>query len=150
MIESVRQYVQLTISGQAYLLPSAASLSIEQRESLIQNVGQDGPIVAWHESRGTRWPAYAVGADLGPGASGNWQRAVFLRATPVPVGLAADEIHLVPPQSGIEVVPFFPLGRPVGFAGHLFNGARVDEEPAMLLLEPNALVAHLLALGGSR
>jgi hypothetical protein len=149
MIESVRQFLQVMISGQAYLLPSAASLSIEQRESLIQNA-DGGSIVAWHESRGSRWPAYEVGADLSAGSSGTWQRAVFLRAAPVPIGLAADEIHLIPPQSGIEVMPFFPLGRAPGPAGHLFNGARVDQEPAMLLLEPNALVAHLLALGGSQ
>ncbi len=150
MVEPVRQYLRISIDGQSYLLPSAASLSIEQRYSLTPNPGANGPIVAWHEARGTKWPAYAVGADLRAGTVSNWQRAVFLPATPTPVGLAADEIQLIPPQSGIEVMPFIPLGRAAGGAGHLFNGARVDAEPAVLLLEPNALVAHLLAMGGSR
>lgn len=150
MVEPIRQYLRISINGQGYLLPSAASLSIEQRESLTLNVGANGPVVAWHQARGAKWPAYAVGADLHAGTVSNWQRAVFLPATPTPVGLVADEIQLIPPQSGIEVMPFISLGRAAGHTGHLFNGARVDEEPAVLLLEPNALVAHLLAMGGSQ
>ncbi|MEJ2106526.1 MAG: hypothetical protein P8X48_04225 [Acidiferrobacteraceae bacterium] len=149
MVESVRQYLRFTIEHRSYLLPSGATLSIEQRESMFLNPDQNAPIVAWHEARGARWPAYGLTAELRQGVAPRWQRAVFLPANPTPVGLVADEIQLIPPQTGIEVMPFSPLGRTPGYAGHLFNGARVDEEPAILLLEPNALVAHLIAMGGT-
>lgn len=147
MADPVRQFLRITLGGVAYLLPSAASIAIEQREAL--SGGDGGARVAYRESRSGRWPAYGLDGQLKPGMQPAWQRAVFLNASPIPVGIAADDVQLVPPQARIDVVPFTPVGRPPASGIHLFDSARVDGERPELVFSVAGLVAYLQGLGPS-
>ncbi len=142
----VSQYLCLVLGGTEYLLPGAASVAIEQRHSLLPENGS-GPLVAWRQTRQGRWPAYGVDASLRPVRPANWQRAVFLDAGTVPVGLAVDEVHLLG-RTDLQVVPFTPLGAPPTRSGHFFSAAWIDGHKVTLVLEPRNVVEFLRGLGG--
>jgi hypothetical protein len=141
-----RQFLRITLGGIGYLLPSAASIAIEQREVLAKGAGGSAP-AAYRETRSGRWPAYGLDGALNPGVQPDWERAVFLHASPLPIGIAADDVQLVPPQAGIDVVPFTPVGRPPASGMHLFDAARVDGERPELVFSVAGLVAYLQSLG---
>lgn len=140
------QYLCLVLDGAEYLLPGAASVAIEQRDALLPEKGS-GPLVAWRQTRQGRWPAYGLGASLRPGRPANWQRAVFLDTGAVPLGLAADEVHLLG-RTDLHVTPFTPLGPAPTRAGHFFSAAWVDGHKVTLVLEARSLVEFLRGLGG--
>ena len=75
-----------------------------------------------------------------------WQRAVFLDAAPHAVGLAVDEVHLLP-RAETVISPFTPLGLAPTHHGHLFSGAWVTGNRLVLVLEPQALIAYQQGLG---
>ena len=139
------QFLCLIIDDAEYLLPGAASIAIEQRHALVaENVAS--PVIAWRQTRQGRWPAYGITATLQRGRPANWQRAVFLAAGAQPVGLVADEVHLLG-RTDIQVIPFTPLGPPPTRAGHLFNAAWVDGHKVTFVLDPRGLAELLRGFG---
>jgi hypothetical protein len=144
--QNIRQYLRLKLDGAVFLLPSTASLAIEKRESLTSSA--DSTLVAaWRETSSGRWPAYSLDSLLQPVPGGNWTRAVYLNATPHPIGLVADEVQLIPTDV-LQIVPFNPPGSAPTTLGHLFNGAHIEGDDVFLALEPNALITYLGSLGG--
>lgn len=141
-----KQYLRLNFSGGAYLLPSTAGYTIEQRDSLQLNDNTGSRVSAWRTVRASRWPAYALDADFRPIRRNEWQRAVFVEALPYAIGIIVDDVHLLPRQQA-QVTPFTPLGQKPTRAGHIFTGAWVTERELMLVLDPQALVVFLQGLG---
>ena len=121
-------------------------MAIEKRETLAMDTSRS-IVSAWRESSAGRWPAYCVDDDLIPSLRQDWVRAVFVQAQPRPIGIIGDEIQLVTVDS-LDVTPFTPLGPPATSAGHLFSAAYVRGDSVSMVLEPQALVSYLTALGG--
>lgn len=143
------QFLRLGLGEATFLLPSSASLAIEQRDNLTAGDSGAGAVTAWRVSHNARWPALHLDQNLRLVANGNWQRAVFLESDPYPVGLIANEVQLLP-RSAVHVEPFTPLGSPRSRFGHLFSGAWVDGARVVLVFEPRALADYLHQLEGSR
>jgi hypothetical protein len=143
------QYLRLTLQRASFLLPSAASLAIEQRDALALENGP-APLAAWRSSRQGRWPAYCLDAKLKPARRADWQRAVFVAASAAngAVGLAVDEVQLLT-RTDLHVLPFTPLGAPPTRFGHLFSAAWVEGADVTLVLDPTVLGAYLHGLGGA-
>lgn len=141
------QYLCLIVDDAEYLLPSAASLAIEQRDALTPDNGL-GAVVAWRQTRQGRWPAYGVNASFQVSRPRRWQRAVFLDAGSTSVGLVADDVRLLN-RANMRVVPFTPLGAPPTRTGHLFNAAWVGDRGVTLVLDPLNLVGFLRSLGSA-
>lgn len=143
-----KQYLRIGLQGVDYLLPNSTSYAIEKREQLEIN-DRDTLVAAWQVTPSGRIPAYSLDADLNPVARHAWQRAVFLQAGGQTLGLVADELQLLP-RDEVRVEPFMPLGPAPTASGHLFGGAwvRAGQLP-VLVLEPRALAAYLMHLGGS-
>lgn len=139
------QYLRLVIDGTDYLLPSAASLAIEQRDSLAPG---SGSVAAWRQGRAARWPAYALHKSFQLGLPGKWQRAVFLDARPHPVGIVAEEVQLLG-RVEMHVAPFAPLGPPPTPHGHFFNAAWVDGTRVTFVIDPRPLAGYLMSLGAA-
>lgn len=146
MVDS-NQYLCLVLQGAEYLLPSVASVAIEQRHVLL-DAGDSGPVVAWRQTRQGRWPAYGVDASFKPSRPADWERAVFLEADSQPVGFVAEEVHVLARQD-VHVVPFVPLGPPPTRFGHFFNAAWVDGQKVTFVLDPRSLAGFLRGLGGA-
>ena len=146
MSADIKQYLRIEIDGQTYLLPNAASVTIEQRDSLIGNDNSDSNVAAWRDIKSQQWPAYCLDRRLNVSRRDDWQRVVFLEAKPNPVGIMADEVQLLP-RTEMLVTRFSPLGNPPTKAGHIFSAAWVHEDRAILVFEPNALIAYLQNLG---
>lgn len=143
-----KQYLRLRIGAAEYLLPGATGYAIEQRENLAVEDAA-GPLVAWRTVRGRRQPAYVLDGALRPAAHRDWQRAVFIEASPGQgAGFVADDVHMLP-ESEITVASFEPLGSPPTSAGHLFGGAWLADKRVVLVFEPRALVAYLQSLEGA-
>jgi hypothetical protein len=142
------QYLRIVLDGLDFLLPSGASIAIEQRHSLIEGNGSE-PAVAWWETQGNRCPAYRLDHDLRLTRDDNWQRAVYINARPHAVGLAANEIQMMP-RSDYTVETFHPPGKPHSAHGHLFSAAWVNGNEVLLVLDPQALAGYLLGLGNGR
>jgi len=140
------QYLRLQMGGASFLLPSGTGYTIEQRENLTTNKSPEGNVAAWQSLRSTRLPAYCLDAMLRVTRHHNWHRVVFLDALPHAVGLAVDEVQLLPRADTI-VTPFTPLGHPPTRLGHLFAGAWVTGNRLMLVFDPKAIVAYLQGLG---
>ncbi|HEU5338303.1 MAG TPA: chemotaxis protein CheW [Sulfuricaulis sp.] len=140
------QYLRLQLGGVSYLLPGGSGYTIEQRENLITNQSPEGNVAAWQSLRSTRVPAYCLDAMLRLTRHHNWHRAVFLEAIPHAVGLAVDEVQLLPRANTI-ITSFSPLGHPPTRLGHLFSGAWVTGNHLMLVFNPKAIVAYLQSLG---
>jgi hypothetical protein len=130
-----------------YLLPSTTSYTIEQREALIPNSTPDSRVVAWRSVRGARWPAYCLDAGLKATRRHDWQRAVFIEAAPVALGLIVDDVHLLPRTETEVVASFTPLGPAPTRYGHLFSSAWVSGRRVTLVFEPKALIGYLQGLG---
>jgi len=144
--QNIRQYLRLKMDGAVFLLPSTASLAIEKREGLTSS--SDSTLVAaWRETSSDRWPAYNLDSQLQPAPGDSWSRAVYLNATPHPIGLVADEVQLVPTDL-LQIVPFHPPGPAPTTFGHMFNGAHIEGDDVYLVLEPNALITYLASLEG--
>ena len=73
---------------------------------------------------------------------------MYLSATPNPIGLVTDEVQLIPTDK-LQIVPFHPPGPLPTSIGPLFNGAHVDKDKVLLVLEPNAFTSYLIGLGGA-
>lgn len=140
------QYLRLQLGDTSYLLPNAAGFTIEQREHLVVNKNPEGNVAAWRTQRTTRLPAYCLDPMLRVTRHQRWQRAVYLEAAPHAVGLAVDEVHLLP-RAETVISPFTPLGLVPTHHGHLFSGAWVSGNRLVLVLEPKALMAYLQGLG---
>ncbi len=140
------QYLRLQLGKTSYLLPSASGFTIEQREHLTINKSPEGNVAAWQSVRSARLPAYCLDGMLRVTRHHDWQRAVFLDATPHAVGLVVDEVQLLP-RSETTVSLFAPLGLPPTRLGHLFSGASVNGNRIMLVFEPQAFIAYLQSLG---
>ena len=148
MAES-NQYLRLVVRGGDFLLPSEASLAIEQRSNLTPEPDRANPVTAWRVGRTERWPAVRVGGNLERIDNDNWERAVFLHARPYPVGIIVDDVQMLP-RMDVDVEPLAPLGAAPTAAGHLFSGAWVRGNRLTLVFAPTALVAYLYRLGGAR
>jgi hypothetical protein len=140
------QYLRIVLDGAGFLLPSAASIAIEQRDGLMPDDG-NGAVVAWRQARNGRWPAYGLTASFQPGRPKKWQRALFLEVGGRAVGLVAEEVSLLS-QTDMHVAPFAPLGAPPTRFGHFFNAAWVDGPRIMFVVDPRALGGFLQSLGG--
>ncbi len=136
------QYLRIDLGSAAFLLPSRASLAIEQRENLSVNEVGGSMASAWRVAGLDRWPAFRLDQDLRRHSGGDWRRAVFLESEPHPVGLIADEIQLLE-LSEVLVEPLTPLGIVPTRKGHLFSGAWVSGAQLLLVFEPVALAAFL-------
>jgi hypothetical protein len=143
---NIRQYLRLKIDETSFLLPSTASLAIEKREGLSSST-DSRLVAAWRQTSKGRWPAYSLDKELQPAPRDRWSRAVYLNATPNPVGLVTDEIQLIPTDQ-LHIVPFHPPGPAPTNVGHIFNAAHVDGDDMLMVLEPNAFTAYLLSLEG--
>lgn len=143
------QYLRLVIGGVNYLLPGTLRYTIEQRDGLVVNDASDTPVAAWRTLRSGRWPAYALDGDLRPSrAPANWQRALFLEASPGhTVGMVVEEVHMLA-RGEAQTVSFTPPGPPPTTAGHLFSNAWVNGNRVVLVFEARALIAYLQGLGG--
>ena len=142
-----KQYLRIGLLGVDYLLPNNTSYTIEKRETLEINDAPGAFIAAWQVTPAGRTPAYSLDADLNPLPRPAWQRAVFLKSGAQSFGLIADELQLLP-HADVRVERFTPLGPAPTAAGHLFGGAWVRAGHApVLVLELNALIAHLHQLG---
>lgn len=142
------QYLRLKIAGVNYLLPGGAGYTIEQRENLEPEPGKSH-IVAWRAGRGRaeRAPTLALDEELRPTRREDWQRAVFIGAGADAIGVAVDEVQLMP-RSETPVTPFTPLGPPATRRGHLFTRAWVAGTNVTLVFDPQALAGYLQGLGG--
>lgn len=141
------QYLRVVLDGTDYLLPSAASVAIEQRDGMVLESGS-GPVVAWRQTRAGRWPAYGLDAAFRPMRPARWQRAVFLEAAGQTVGLVAEDVNLLG-RTDMHVAPFAPLGAAPTRFGHWFNAAWVDGHRVTLVLDPRSLLGYLRSLGGA-
>jgi hypothetical protein len=139
------QYLRIVLDGSDYLLPSAASVAIEQRDSMALE-RTPGRVVAWRQSRSGRWPAYGFDAAFRPASPEHWQRAVFLETSRQPVGLVADDVNLLG-GTDMHVAPFAPPGPAPTRYGHWFNAAWIDGTRVTLVIDPRALVQFLQSLG---
>lgn len=142
------QYLRIELEGVEYLLPSDASLSIEQRENLTtklmdeHKLGDVSHVTAWFMSRSERWPAFYLGGDLKPGRPEDWQRAVFLDGGAHPIGLVADEVQLLP-RADVHIEPLHVLGPAPTPAGPVFDYAWMRGDDMVMVLNPNGLVGYL-------
>lgn len=141
-----RQYLRIGLMGVDYLLPGNAQYTIEKRTQL-ENAAPGSPVAAWQVTPGGRRPAYSVDDELRPVRRKDWQHAVFLQG-PQPVGLIAEELHLLSREE-VRVEPLRPPGPTPTPAGHLFAGAWIRPGRApVLVFEPQALADYLVRLGG--
>jgi hypothetical protein len=140
------QYLRLQLGDTSFLLPSGSGFTIEQREGLITNKSPEGNVAAWRVVQAARFPAYCLDASLRVTRQHLWHRAVFLDSLPPAVGLAVDEVQLLP-RADTVITPFTPPGLAPTRLGHLFSGAWVTGHRAMLVFEPKALAAYLQSLG---
>lgn len=140
------QYMRLQLGDTSFLLPRGSDFNIEQRENLITNKSPEGNVAAWRVMQNTRLPVYCLDAALRVTRQHLWHRAVFLDSLPQAVGLAVDEVQLLPHAETV-ISPFTPPGLPPTRLGHLFSGAWVTGHRAMLVFEPKALAAYLQSLG---
>ncbi|MBI3778830.1 MAG: chemotaxis protein CheW [Gammaproteobacteria bacterium] len=141
-----QQFMRLQLGDTSYLLPSMSGFTIEQRENLITNKSPEGNVAAWRAVQNRRLPAYGLDAALRVARPPRWHRAVFLEASPQAVGLVVDEVQLLP-RAETVISPFTPLGLPPTRLGHLFSGAWITGQRAILVFEPKALIAYLQSLG---
>lgn len=125
-----------------YLLPSEASISIEQRDNLLPVVAGDGAVAAWRSAHNYRWPAFYLDGELLPAHRDVWQRAIFIDGAPHPLGLIADEIQLLP-RAEVHIEPFTPLGPPPSPAGPIFAGAWIRNSELVMVFDPKGLVGYL-------
>lgn len=138
-----QQYLRINLAGTDFLLPDHANLAVEHRDSM--RVNDRGPVAAWWESNGVRCPVYCLDGALRPTyGDADWQQAVFLNAGPHPIGLAVNEVQIIPAEE-IQAEVFQPLGKPPTTVGHLFSTAWVQGPEALLIFEPRALAALLLS-----
>jgi hypothetical protein len=141
------QYLRLTIGGQPYLLPSVLRYTVESRDSLMPNTDERLRAAAWRVVGDRRWPAYGLDAQLNVlPRPDRWERAVFLEGPEGTVGFIVDEMQLLA-RGEVTTTSFTPLGAASTLAGHLFSGARLEGNRAVLVIEPQALVAYLTGLG---
>jgi hypothetical protein len=141
------EYLRFTLGGVPYLLASSASCAIEKRDALTLNTTGKGKVAAWSLQGNDRWPAYCFDRELRVSLRDNWERAIFLEARPLPVGVAADSVQLLG-QGEAVVSAFTPLGPAPTRAGHLFTGAWVVGPQAILVFDAATLAAFLQGLGG--
>ena len=140
-----QRYLRINLAGTDFLLPDNAGLAMQQRDSM--RVNDRGPVAAWWESKGVRCPVYCLDSAFKPThGDADWQQAVFLNTGPHPVGLAVNEVQIIPAEE-IQVEVFQSLGKPPTTAGHLFSAAWVQGPEALLIFEPRALAALLLSFG---
>lgn len=140
-----QQYLRFNLGGVPYLLSGRASVAIDQRHNLEVNDTGDGNVSAWRAHDTGRWPAFCLDREVRVSHRDDWEHAIFLDARPYPVGLIADQVELMA-QGEVHVVPFTPLGPPPTRVGHLFTGAWVRGARAVLVFDPDALVAYLQGL----
>jgi len=140
------QYLRVELQGRNYLLPSVTGYSIEPREALALHHAPDSPVVAWKNARNGRFAAYALDAELQPARSDTWQRVVFLEAGSKGVGIACDEVQLLP-RSQTQVSPFTPPGGGTLNSGQLFMGAWLVGDSVVLVLDPRRFALYLQSLG---
>lgn len=136
------QYLRLSLQHMDYLLPSEASISIEQRDHLLSADADDGAVSAWRGTHNQRWPAFYLDGGLMPSRSDSWQRAIFIDGLPHPLGLIADEIQLLP-RAEVHIEPFTPLGPPPSPAGPVFAGAWIRNSELVMVLDPKGLIGYL-------
>lgn len=141
------QFLLFRIGDTSYLIPGSATVAIDKRDSLTSGDSAHGGVCGWRTAGTERWPVYLVDAQLRPSAGGHWERAIFLPASPHPVGIAANAVQLLP-QSEVLTVPFRPIGPPPTRAGHLFNAAWIHEANVILVFDPATLGLFLLNLQG--
>jgi hypothetical protein len=140
------QYLRLQIDGVSYLLPGTQRYTIEQRDSLVPNREPNSSVTAWRSVKSGRWPAYCLDGNLRLRKRDDWQRAVFLEALPVAVGLMVEEVQMLS-RGDTTMSTFVPLGPPATRAGHLFSGAWVSGRKVIPMFDPRALVSYLQSLG---
>lgn len=145
-MDDPNQFLRLQWGSTSYLLPSNSGYTIEPRDNLVANKSPEGNVAAWRSVHSTRLPAYCFDATLHVTRHHHWHRAVFLDAVPHAVGLVVDEAQLLP-RAETTVSPFTPLGLAPTRLGHLFSGAWVTGNRAILVFNPKALVAYLQSLG---
>lgn len=144
MVDSA-QFLLFRIGDTSYLVPGSRTVAIDKRDSLSSEDSSQGGICGWRTSGTERWPVYLLDAQLRPTGGGHWERAIFLPASPHPVGIAANAVQLLP-QNEVSTVPFRPLGPPPIPAGHLFNAAWVHDTNVILVFDPETLALFLLNL----
>ena len=141
------QYLRVVLDGTEYLLPSTASVAIEQRDSMMLE-RTPGRVVAWRQTRNGRWPAYGFDGGFRSVSPEYWQRAVFLETNKQPVGLVAEDVTLLG-RTDMHVAPFAPPGPAPTRYGHWFNAAWIDGTRVTLVIDPRVLVQFLQGLGAA-
>ncbi|GMQ91576.1 MAG: hypothetical protein BMS9Abin11_0885 [Gammaproteobacteria bacterium] len=141
------QYLRLTLTDRNFLLPSTASLAIEQKDSIQLGAQPHGSIIGHRNVGGSKWPVLLLSSELQGDTSAAWTRAVFVGNAIHAVGIAVNEVMLLPRQD-TEVEPFNPVGPPPTSAGHIFSGAWIHEGRVVLVLDPKGLSGYLQTLAG--
>ncbi len=122
-------------------------MAIESRDALILDSGGANNIVAWRDVGSAKWPVLCLDEDLHVNKNDdNWQRVVFVAASPVPVGLAAQEVQLIN-NADLTTEPFTPVGMSPTKFGHLFKSAWVDAGKPYPVFSADALGAYLHGCG---
>jgi len=141
------QFISIRIRNTSFLLPSNASLGIEQREALEINSGKGGNAVAWKIVGANKWPAYALDENLALARGNAWERVVYVQDGERVVGMAAESIQVMN-RDDIQVQPFLPVGPPPKSGKHLFSSSWIDGNTPVLMFEPSALASYLTVVGG--
>lgn len=142
------QFIRIRIRNTSFLMPAAASLGIESRDSLDVNSSGQGNAVAWKAVGVSKWPAFALDENMKVTSGNAWEQVVYVQVDDGAVGLAAENIQMMA-RTDINVQPFTPVG-PVPVSGkHIFSSAWIEGSNPILMFEPKALASYLTIVGGA-
>lgn len=140
------QFIRIRIRNTSFLIPAAASLGIEQRDSLEVNSSGNGKAIAWKVVGTNKWPAFALDEDLKITSGNAWEQVVYVQGDESAIGLAAENIQVLA-RSDVQAEPFTPVG-PVPASGkHVFSSAWIEGNTPVLIFEPKALALFLTVVG---
>lgn len=141
------QYIRIRIRNTSFLIPAAASLGIEQRDSLEVNSDGNSKAVAWKVVGVNKWPAFALDEDLHLTSGNAWEQVVYVQGEGEAIGLAAENIQMIA-RTDIQIEPFTPVGPLPANGKHVFTAAWIEGNTPVLMFEPKALASLLAIIGG--
>lgn len=142
------QYIRIRIRNTSFLIPAAASLGIESRDSLEVNSSGNGNAVAWKVVGTSKWPAFALDENMNVTRGNAWEQVVYVQGDNQAIGLAAENIQMIA-RTDIHVEPFIPVGPAPVSGQHVFSSAWIEGNNPILMFEPKALASYLTAVGGA-
>ena len=136
-----KQFLKLMLAGQSFLLAAAASYSIENRNRLLPPQGADKKILAWHYVQQQRWPVLALDTADIP-FSGTWSQVVFIKSQNHPVGLACEQLNILPQEAQLDIRPITGVGSRVP-GGSLFSAVSLHGPEPIFVFSVQRLLQYL-------